>query len=67
MYNHPHVLQPTADEIDAIGRARTSGFVDPGTQEREQGLCQLLIEMDGILSDAPVLVLAATNRKDILD
>ncbi|KAL4436128.1 hypothetical protein ABPG77_005576 [Micractinium sp. CCAP 211/92] len=55
------------DEIDAIGKARSSGFTDSGTQEREQGLLQLLTEMDGFYRDDQVLVVAATNRADALD
>ncbi|KAI7840859.1 hypothetical protein COHA_005451 [Chlorella ohadii] len=55
------------DEIDAIGKARSSGPTDSGTQEREQGLLQLLTEMDGFYQDDKVLVVAATNRADALD
>eukprot|EP00887_Chlorella_sp_A99_P003900 scaffold11.g3900.t1 len=55
------------DEIDAIGKARTDGPSDPGTQEREQGLLQLLTEMDGFYRDDRVLIVAATNRADALD
>lgn len=55
------------DEIDTIGRART-GNSDPGTREREQGLLQLLVEMDGFdTKTSNVLVIGATNRKDVLD
>ena len=55
------------DEIDAIGRQRGSSLMS-GNDEREQTLNQLLIEMDGFESDkASVVVLAATNRADILD
>lgn len=43
-----------ADEIDAIGKARGQGTSDPGTAEREQGLMQLLCEMDGMMSDDKV-------------
>ena len=56
------------DEIDAIGKARSAGGMrDPGSAEREQGLLQLLVEMDGFSMDDKVLVIGATNRKDILD
>jgi cell division protease FtsH len=54
------------DEIDAIGRRRGSGvgFVN---EEREQTLNQILVEMDGFDSDTNVIVIAATNRPDVLD
>lgn len=56
------------DEIDAIGKARQSNAGDGGTQEREQGLLQMLVEMDGfVTSKEPVLVIAATNRPEVLD
>lgn len=55
------------DEIDAIGKRRSTGPSDSGTQEREQGLLQLLFEMDGFEVDDRVLVIGATNRVDILD
>merc|ERR1719393_1024242 len=56
------------DEIDAVGRKRGSGGVSSGSsQERENTLNQLLVEMDGFASDANVIVLAGTNRADILD
>ncbi|CAD7700913.1 unnamed protein product [Ostreobium quekettii] len=54
------------DEIDAIGKARGSGG-DSGSQEREQGLMQLLVEMDGIRPRDKVLVIGATNRINLLD
>lgn len=54
------------DEIDAIGKSRASGGFS-GNDEREQTLNQLLAEMDGFGSEAPVIVLAATNRPEILD
>jgi cell division protease FtsH len=55
------------DEIDAIGKSRSSGGMG-GNDEREQTLNQLLAEMDGFNSDgAPVIILAATNRPEILD
>ncbi len=54
------------DEIDAVGRQRVSGL-GGGHDEREQTLNQLLVEMDGFGSNEGVVVLAATNRVDILD
>ena len=54
------------DEIDAVGRRRGSG-TGHSNDEREQTLNQLLVEMDGIESSAPVIVIAATNRPDVLD
>ena len=54
------------DEIDAVGRKRGSGM-GGGHDEREQTLNQLLVEMDGFGSNEGVIVLAATNRQDILD
>lgn len=56
------------DEIDAIGKSRAAGGIVSGNDEREQTLNQLLAEMDGFGSEsAPVIVLAATNRPEILD
>ncbi|KFM22799.1 ATP-dependent zinc metalloprotease FTSH 2, chloroplastic [Auxenochlorella protothecoides] len=54
------------DEIDAVGRSRGTG-VGGGNDEREQTLNQLLTEMDGFEGNAGVIVVAATNRADILD
>ncbi len=54
------------DEIDAVGRKRGSGM-GGGHDEREQTLNQLLVEMDGFTKSEGVIVLAATNRRDILD
>lgn len=54
------------DEIDAVGRQRGAGL-GGGNDEREQTLNQLLVEMDGIESNATVIVIAATNRPDVLD
>ena len=54
------------DEIDAVGRKRGSGL-GGGHDEREQTLNQLLVEMDGFSKSEGVIVLAATNRQDILD
>ncbi|XP_059647082.1 ATP-dependent zinc metalloprotease FTSH 8, mitochondrial-like isoform X2 [Cornus florida] len=55
------------DEIDAIGRARGRGGFSGGHDERESTLNQLLVEMDGFGTTAGVVVLAGTNRPDILD
>ncbi len=55
------------DELDAIGRARGSGASFGGHDEREQTLNQILTEMDGFDSREGVVVLAATNRADVLD
>ena len=55
------------DEIDAIGRARGKQMVTGGNDERESTLNQLLTEMDGFASNAGVIILAATNRADVLD
>ncbi|AZI21831.1 ATP-dependent metallopeptidase FtsH/Yme1/Tma family protein [Chryseobacterium taklimakanense] len=55
------------DEIDAIGRARGRGNFTGGNDERENTLNQLLTEMDGFGTDTNVIVMAATNRADILD
>ena len=55
------------DEIDAIGRARGKNLVQSSNDERENTLNQLLAEMDGFGTDSGVIILAATNRADILD
>ncbi|MBN2721752.1 MAG: ATP-dependent zinc metalloprotease FtsH, partial [Campylobacterales bacterium] len=55
------------DEIDAIGKSRNSGGPMGGNDEREQTLNQLLAEMDGFGTNTPVIVLAATNRPEVLD
>jgi ATP-dependent metalloprotease FtsH len=55
------------DEIDAVGRQRGGGGVNMGNDEKEQTLNQLLYEMDGFNNNNDILVIAATNRKDILD
>ena len=55
------------DEIDAIGRARGRSAITGGNDERESTLNQLLTEMDGFGTNSGVIVLAATNRADILD
>lgn len=54
------------DEIDAVGRRRGSGM-GGGHDEREQTLNQILVEMDGFETDTNVIILAATNRADVLD
>lgn len=54
------------DEIDAVGRARGSGM-GGGNDEREQTLNQILVEMDGFEPNVKVIVMAATNRPDVLD
>ena len=54
------------DEIDSVGRQRGAG-INMGNDEREQTLNQLLAEMDGFVNNNGVLVIAATNRKDVLD
>lgn len=55
------------DEIDAIGRSRGKGAMPGGNDERENTLNSLLVEMDGFATDSGVIILAATNRPDILD
>ncbi|WP_424963367.1 ATP-dependent zinc metalloprotease FtsH [Ekhidna sp.] len=55
------------DEIDAIGRSRGRGQMPGSNDERENTLNSLLVEMDGFSTDAGVIILAATNRPDVLD
>ncbi|MBU1374135.1 MAG: ATP-dependent zinc metalloprotease FtsH [Bacteroidetes bacterium] len=55
------------DEIDAIGRARGKNSMVGGNDERENTLNQLLVEMDGFGTDSGIIILAATNRPDVLD
>lgn len=55
------------DEIDAVGRSRGKGNFTGGNDERENTLNQLLVEMDGFNSDVGVILMAATNRPDVLD
>jgi cell division protease FtsH len=55
------------DELDAIGRARVAGSMSGGNDEREQTLNQILTEMDGFEPGSGVVVLAATNRAEVLD
>lgn len=54
------------DEIDAVGRSRGAG-IGGGNDEREQTLNQLLVEMDGMAENSGILIMAATNRTDVLD
>jgi cell division protease FtsH len=55
------------DEIDAIGRTRGRGMMMGANDERENTLNQILVEMDGFNTDAGVIIMAATNRPDVLD
>lgn len=55
------------DEIDAIGRSRGKNQIVGGNDERENTLNQLLVEMDGFGTDSGVIIMAATNRPDVLD
>ena len=55
------------DEIDAIGRSRGKGMMMGANDERENTLNQLLVEMDGFNTDSGVIIMAATNRPDVLD
>jgi cell division protease FtsH len=55
------------DELDALGRARTAGPMSGGYDEKEQTLNQLLVELDGFDASSGIVLLAATNRPEILD
>lgn len=55
------------DEIDAVGRRRGGGFSSGGHDEREQTLNAILVEMDGFEANDQIIVIAATNRPDVLD
>ncbi|MDB5490271.1 MAG: hflB [Micavibrio sp.] len=69
MFEHAKKLGPCIifiDEIDAVGRARSSSS-HPGSQEQEQTLNQMLVEMDGFDNSSGVIVIAATNRPEMLD
>lgn len=63
--NSPSII--FIDEIDAVGRKRGSSGMSGGNDEREQTLNQLLVEMDGFQGNEGVIVMAATNRSDVLD
>ena len=70
LFQFARTMQPCIvfiDEIDAIGRSRSSGGPLGGNEEREQTINQLLTEMDGFNDKSQVVVIAATNREDILD
>ncbi|MBI5045352.1 MAG: ATP-dependent zinc metalloprotease FtsH [Candidatus Levybacteria bacterium] len=69
LFNTAKKQQPAIifiDEIDAIGRQRGNGFMG-GHDEREQTLNQILVEMDGFTPNEQIIVMAATNRPDVLD
>jgi AFG3 family protein len=55
------------DEVDAVGRSRSRGQITGGNDERENTLNSLLVEMDGFGTNSGIIILAATNRPDILD
>jgi len=55
------------DELDALGRSRSGAASFGGSDEREQTLNQLLVEMDGFDSDSTIIIMAATNRPEVLD
>jgi cell division protease FtsH len=71
LFDKARSLKPSIifiDEIDSIARARSSNnSMGGGNDEREQTLNQILTEMDGFQEDSGVVVIAATNRPDILD
>jgi cell division protease FtsH len=69
LFNTAKKSQPAIifiDEVDAIGRQRGAGFMG-GHDEREQTLNQILVEMDGFTQNEQIVVIAATNRPDVLD
>ena len=69
LFNNAKKAQPAIifiDEVDAIGRQRGGGFMG-GHDEREQTLNQILVEMDGFTPNEQLVVMAATNRPDVLD
>lgn len=69
LFEHARELAPSIifiDEIDSIGRTRGTGL-GGGHDEREQTLNQILAEMDGFQNEVPIVVMAATNRPDVLD
>ncbi len=55
------------DEIDAVGRSRGRGAMPGSNDERENTLNSLLVEMDGFATDSGIIIVAATNRPDVLD
>jgi cell division protease FtsH len=70
LFNKAKKLAPCIvfiDELDAIGKSRSNGSPNGGNDEREQTLNQLLTEMDGFDGNAGVILIAATNRPEILD
>jgi len=70
LFKQAHKLAPCIvyiDEVDAIGRARRSSNMDAGNGEQEQTLNQLLVEMDGMNTAGDIIILASTNRDDVLD
>jgi AFG3 family protein len=70
LFNKAKAMAPCIifiDEIDAIGRSRGHGQTPGASDERESTLNSLLVEMDGFATDSGVIILAATNRPDVLD
>jgi AFG3 family protein len=70
LFNKAKAIAPCIifiDEIDAIGRSRGRGQMPGANDERENTLNSLLVEMDGFATDSGVIILAATNRPDVLD
>ena len=70
LFNRAKVKAPCIifiDEIDAVGRSRGHGQMPGASDERENTLNSLLVEMDGFATDSGVIILAATNRPDVLD
>ena len=66
LFDQAKMNAPCIDEIDAVGRKRGAGL-GGGNDEREQTLNQLLVEMDGFDGNSGIIILAATNRPDVLD
>ena len=64
-YSAPSIIY--IDEIDAIGKKRSEGSFGQSNSESEQTLNQLLTEMDGMVSNQEVIVMASTNRAEVLD
>lgn len=65
LYRAPSIIY--IDEIDAIGKKRSEGSLGIGNSESERTLNQLLVEMDGMIAKEDVIILASTNRADVLD